>query len=163
MRIASLRSSGFDSGYVAILLQDRPFSILRIAMRIADRARPASIPVLAAIFLATLRTILPRFFMVLGKSDLVELQVTHPSNAEITEKFFEMDESPKNGIHVQASAHAGGSGHQAQDNSKRQQAFFRFLLSIFLRDNTSAVDFLNAYNKVRETRELIGMRAVNPI
>ena len=97
----------------------------------------------------------------LGKSDLVELQATHPFNDKITEKFFQMDESAKNGIvyELEHTLVALDIRHKIITNDSKR--FFGFSLSIFLRDDVSAVDFLNAYNRIKETRELVGMRTAN--
>ena len=101
--------------------------------------------------------------MMLGKSDLVELQATHPFSAEITEKFFQTNESSKNVIRYELEHMLATLDIRHKIIVNDSKRFFGFSLSIFLRDNTSAVDFLNSYNKVKETRELLGMRAVTLI
>ncbi len=98
---------------------------------------------------------------VAGRPKLAELQATHPFNAEMTEKFFKMDESAKNGIVYELEHLLAGLDirHMIIVNDGRQ--FFGFSLSVLLEQDASVVDFLNGYNKVKEIRELVGTRATN--
>lgn len=99
---------------------------------------------------------------VLGKHDMIELQATHKFSTEVTEKFFQMDESAKNGITYELKHMIATLDVRHMIIVNDNERFFGFSLSVFLQD-ASVVDFLNGYNKIKETRELVGVRAINLI